>query len=248
MTDILYKNPPITEAVIGINFTSPLSEKELAAFNQKLGRIYPDQQVIPNVSFTFDINENNFTSPNTQTTTEDSYRLSRDNSTQITILTRAAFLLSQLAPYQGWDSISNRFAEAWAIKTRAIGFKEIARVGMRYINRIDIPLKDDVIVNEDYLNIYPYLPKSLGNMNAYAIQASLPLDKIACNLTINSAVVSSPIIGHLSFVIDIDISTVGNTPQSDDDIFKLLNEIRLEKNRVFEECITDNARKLFNHE
>lgn len=246
MTDIVYKNPPITEAVIGIYFKFPLSEEELSSFNQKLSRLYQNQQVMPNVNVALEINENTINNP--IITQVNSYRLSRDNSTQIILLSKEAFVLSQLAPYKGWDDLYQRFTEAWAIKTRAVGFQEIGRVGVRYINRIDIPIENDNIEYENYLNIYPAAPKSLGNLNAYAIQVALPIQKIGCNLNINSAVVSSPIIGHLSFVLDLDIFKLSDVPQSDKDLCSLLNEIHVEKNRVFEDCITDNARKLFNHE
>lgn len=243
MSDVIYDRPPITEAVIGINFAAPLSDKELSDFSAKLNKLYPELQVISNYSVVI----TGKTINNHPVAKDDSYRLTRDNSTQIVVLSKSSFLLSQLAPYQGWNNLFDRFVESWSIKTRSLGFKEISRIGVRYINRIDIPIKENQIEYEDYLNVYPFIPKSLGNLNSYAIQVSLPLDKIQCNLLINSAVVNSPMIDHVSFIIDSDISRAKATPQSDEDIFNLLKEIRVEKNIVFEDCITDNARKLFNH-
>jgi uncharacterized protein (TIGR04255 family) len=46
-------------------------------------------------------------------------------------------------------------------------------------------------------------------------------------------------------MLDIDIFMVSNTPQKDDDIYQLLNEIRVKKNETFEACITNRARELF---
>ena len=34
-------------------------------------------------------------------------------------------------------------------------------------------------------------------------------------------------------------------PQNDDAVYELINRIRVAKNRVFEACITDRARELF---
>jgi uncharacterized protein (TIGR04255 family) len=57
--------------------------------------------------------------------------------------------------------------------------------------------------------------------------------------------VPSPILNHASFVIDQDIVKEINPPQSDESIYELLNEIRERKNKVFEDCIRDPARELF---
>ena len=78
----------------------------------------------------------------------------------------------------------------------------------------------------------------------YAVQAQLHIADIGCDLTLNSSVVPSPLLGHRSFVIDQDIGK-DNPPQNDDGIYNLLNQIRVTKNRVFEACITDRARELF---
>lgn len=248
MVDIAYKRAPITEAVIGINFSSPLSEKELSTLSRKLSKLYPDEQIIPSLSLKVGIPDNNFENAQTTVVKEDTYRLSRENMTQIIVLSRTSFLFSQLAPYQGWNQFFDSFVNTWAIKAKAIGYKEISRIGVRYINRIDIPYENDLIEYENYLNIYPLVPKSLGALNAYATQINLPITKIGCQLTINSAVVESPIINHRAFVIDLDIFSEVNIPKIDTDIFNLLKQIRLEKNRLFEECITDNTRNLFNRE
>lgn len=249
MTEVLYKRPPITEAVIGINLVNKLDDKSLNSYGQKLIKFYPEKQVISNVSLAVGITDNNYNKPDTKfQVVGNTYRLSSQDMSQIVILSESSLSFSQLAPYQGWDNFFNRFTRDWAIGKNINGFQEVARIGVRYINRIDIPIENDQIEYENYLNIYPFLPKSLGNINAYAIQILLPIEGIDCKLNINSAVVPSPIPNNISFVVDFDIYKDENPPQSDEDIFNLINQIRIEKNRIFEECITDNARKLFNRE
>jgi uncharacterized protein (TIGR04255 family) len=83
-------------------------------------------------------------------------------------------------------------------------------------------------------------------LDAYAVQAVLPLADIGCKLTLNSAAVPSPILDHSSFLFDQDIAREIDPPQSDEAIYDLLNEIRVQKNKFFEACITDRARALFN--
>jgi len=77
------------------------------------------------------------------------------------------------------------------------------------------------------------------------VQAVLPVVDIGCKLTLNSAAVPAPILDHASFVIDQDIAKEVDPPQSDEAIYELLNQIRVRKNNVFEACISNRARELF---
>lgn len=248
MSEIKYISPPITEAVIGINFTTPLDDETLKSLSQKLTKFYPEQQVISNVSFALDISNNNLASPNMETQKEDSFRLATPDQTQIVVLSKSNFLFSQLAPYQGWDKFFKRFTRDWVFIKRNTGFRELSRLGVRYLNRLDLPVVNNIVEYEKFLNVYPLLPKSLETVIGYAIQIAIPLAKIGCNLNINSGGVPSPLLNHISILVDLDISKDQALPQKDTDIFELLNLIRDEKNRIFEECITQSSRKLFNHE
>jgi uncharacterized protein (TIGR04255 family) len=155
-------------------------------------------------------------------------------------------VISQLAPYPGWDGFFRRFVRDWTIWKKSAGYRKVGRVGVRYINRIDIPLAGRPVIEEtEFLNVYPHIPKELGPTNAYGVQAVLPILDINCRLTLNSSVVPSPLLNHVSFIIDQDIAKEVDTPQSDENLYELLNAIRLKKNEIFEACITDRARELF---
>jgi len=47
-------------------------------------------------------------------------------------------------------------------------------------------------------------------------------------------------------MFDQDLYKENNIPQNDDGLYNLLNQIHVKKNAVFEACITDRARELFN--
>jgi uncharacterized protein (TIGR04255 family) len=131
---------------------------------------------------------------------------------------------------------------------KTAGPTELARIGVRYINRIDVPLDGTGQIRvEKYLRISPQLPDDLGEpMSNYAMQVVLPLGSDNCNLVLNSSSVPSPLVGFASFVLDVDVFRETNLPGTDDELWALLNKIRDHKNRVFEGCITDSARAIFN--
>src|SRR6202007_3259742 len=84
-------------------------------------------------------------------------RLSTEDQTQIVLAWPAQFVFSQLAPYPGWDVFFERFRRDWGLWKRTLGYRKITRIGVRYINRIDIPAAiTPIIQQEDYLNIYPH--------------------------------------------------------------------------------------------
>ena len=68
---------------------------------------------------------------------------------------------------------------------------------------------------------------------------------IRCILTLNTSSAPSPLLGHAAIIVDIDIAREGDAPQNDEEIYALLNEIRVKKNDIFEACITPRARELF---
>ena len=153
--------------------------------------------------------------------------------------------VAQLAPYPGWEVFFPRFVRDWEAWKREAGYRQIIRVGVRFINRIDIPIVSGLIEEAEYLSVYPKLPDSLGPVTGYGVQAQLPMQDIGCNLTINSAAVPSPMLEHGSILLDLDIAKEVNPPQKDEEIFELLGRIRIKKNEIFEACITRKAKELF---
>jgi uncharacterized protein (TIGR04255 family) len=105
----------------------------------------------------------------------------------------------------------------------------------------------DLIDIDDYLNLSPRLPETPGEpMTAYAMQIVRPLGMDECHLILNSSSVPSPLVGYSSFALDLDIFRETKLPMRDDELWALIDKIREHKNRVFESCITDRARTLFN--
>lgn len=244
-TEVVYARPPITEAVIGVTFSSQMDSTQLASVTNAFQKNYPHKQDVTTFDFSLEFNTKDAGSNKANLKPTLGHRLSTDDQTQLIVLWPNSFTLSQLAPYQGWGNFIERFERDWGALKRILGFQQISRIGVRYINRIDIPATADVVEHEQFLNIYPKMPGILDPLDAYAIQASVTLKDINCQLTINTASVPSPILGHVSFVIDTDIFSEQSPPQSDTDLIELLNNIRAKKNQVFEACISQPARSLF---
>jgi uncharacterized protein (TIGR04255 family) len=239
-----YKRPPITEAVIGVQFAAPIAADELRKISIRYNHSYPGEQQVKNIG----VHVTNFPGRKPSVTNVQEtigYRRATDDATEIVLFTPNMLIVSQLAPYPGWEMFFGRFVRDWTLWKREMGFHKISRLGVRYINRVDIPNGEIFVEHEKYLNIYVQLPDVLGPTSSYAAQVVLPIKDLDSQLTINTGIMPSPLLNHTSFLIDIDIGRAQDVPQRDEDVFAFLTTIRDRKNMAFEACITDQARELF---
>jgi len=238
-----YKQPPITEAVIEIRFAAPIDAPRLAEISSDLRAQYPYEQQVTDLRVQLYFVPQ--ATPTAGTIERPGHRLSSLDQTQILLLWPENFIVSQLAPYPGWDEFFERFRRDWSKWKRLIGYQTISRIGVRYINRIDIPFSGPLVEYEQYINVYPHLPEVFTNVRGYGVQAQVQLADMDCILTLNSLSVPSPLLGHAAFIVDLDIANEVKPPQNDESLYELLNRIRLKKNEIFESCITPRARELF---
>ena len=241
-----YSSPPITEAVIGITFETPSSDKDISAAAKKLSSHYGKSDDIKDINVTVNNQAGKNTKPKINyTENEIGKRLSSEDMTHIIVVRPSTLTVSRLAPYAGWDDFFAQFKRDWSIWRRIAGFKKITRIGLRYINRLDIPINGPKIEENEYLNFYPKVPDNFPLIQNYKVNSVAIYEDIGCLLQLNSAVVESPLLNHISFIVDIDLIRQHDLPTKDELIYKLLHTMRDRKNEIFESCITDKARVLF---
>jgi uncharacterized protein (TIGR04255 family) len=237
-----YLHPPIAEAAIEIRISNPLSAKDLEKIVTKLKKLYPNSHSINGL----DIN----LGPNAAVVnqTQTGFRLVSDDQADIVILYPQSLVVARLAPYPGWSAIQDRVVSAWKIWKIVAKTRTISRVGIRYINRIDIPVDDTGKIEiEDYLTLYPTAPDlSDAPMSHYLIQFTKPTSLHLWSTTITSTIQPSPLVKTLSLLLDIDVFRTEDIPLNDDNLWLMLAEARNLKNDIFHQCITSKAAELFN--
>ena len=240
---MLYARAPITEAVVELRFATTFPQTKVEAAGRRLRDeyFYLDPESI--VQFKLE--------PATKKAEPSSswlgVKLSSLDRTDSVFFRQNTFMCSRLAPYTGWDVFFARTVRAWEVWRKSAGHTALSRIGVRYVNRIDVPIENRALVRlEDYLNVFPKSPDDLGGpLSAYAMQVVRPLDVDDCVLALNTATVAPPLIGFASFALDIDVFREANLPQRDDDLWDIVTRMRGHKNRIFESCITHRARALF---
>ncbi len=244
-----YTRPPITEAVIEIVFAGEVKNDVVNKVSKKFKKYYTNDIPVTQYDVRVDVQPSTAGGATANLKKEKKgQRLSTSDETEILVIWPNSISVSQIAPYKGWDIFHKRFARDFKLLKKEVGIREIKRIGVRYINRIDIPAVEPIVEHEEYINIFPKLPDNLTPLTAYMVQAELQLLDVGANLRINSSAVPSPIADHASFVIDLDFYRIHDMPSSDKKLNEYLNLIREKKNEIFESLVKDKARGLFKNE
>lgn len=159
---------------------------------------------------------------------------------------RDGFIFSRLAPYQDWKSLLDNSIYLWHIFMDMAQPVGINRIGLRYINRIELPQGESIF--EQYINPAPEPPKGLalpfyGYMHHDTL--AVPGHPYAVNLIRTIQQPQSSGSGGIGLIIDIDVFTVQSFEYDEACIIRTLNEMRWVKNKAFFGSITDKALELF---
>lgn len=153
------------------------------------------------------------------------------------------FTFSRLAPYQTWEQLRNEARTLWESYRQVVGVLPVVRVGLRYVNQLDIPMPMRDF--RDFIRLYPEVSSDLPQQLAgFFVQVQIPQDDLGAMLILNEAMVPPPRPDVASVVLDIDVFKPGLKLESDDEVWDVLEKLRLRKNLIFEGCITNNMREL----
>lgn len=236
-----YAHPPITEAVIEVRFRAPVSRSLVDKVARKFRNTYPRQEQLLQLELKVSSTPEAVAQP-------DGYKLTSEDGADLVLVKPGSISTSRLAPYLGWDAFIARAKENWDVWKRVVDWREVSRVGVRFLNRIDIPmsLSPEKLEVDDYFSISVQLPEKSMMFDHYALQISLPQDD-GVRIVVNAAtVVPSPLVDHYSFLLDLDFSKDSELPLREDVLWEFIDSLRRRKNEMFERFITDNTRALFN--
>jgi uncharacterized protein (TIGR04255 family) len=244
MSSSPYRRPPITEAVLELRLADLLEIDQVEKIKDRLAGDYPIlPQTLQNISIIAGLGDQHRSQVEFG-----GYRLSSAEANDIVVMGRGHISTSRLAPYTNWEEFTGLAKRNWAIWRKVAGWHEVARVGVRYINRIDVPNPEEKSIPiDDYLIFRPVFPPFEGfkGVDTFAINGVAAIANTPFKAILNAGSTPSPMVRTTSFLLDIDISQEGNLPRNDDGLWTLIDQIRIHKNRIFEASVTDRSRKLF---
>jgi uncharacterized protein (TIGR04255 family) len=153
------------------------------------------------------------------------------------------FTFSRLAPYQSWELLRKEAKMLWESYRQIVGALPVVRVGLRYVNQLDLPMPMRDF--RDFIRLYPEVSADLAqHLAGFFVQVQIPQEDLGAMLILNEALVPPSGPNVASVVLDIDVFKQGIKLESDDELWNMLEDLRLRKNLIFEGCITNNMREL----
>jgi uncharacterized protein (TIGR04255 family) len=237
-----YKNASLVEAVCESRLSQD-TNWDLTVPGRFYERVkdtvpYREQRVVPE----FDLSQGPQVLQQTIRASERVLMISEDRKTVIQLGPRV-LAINVLQPYPSWPDFKARIEKAWNHLRELVQPRGLERIGLRYINRVDFGVPD--VRLEDYFDLYPFvgsrLPQRLASfvvMTEFAYHDNR--DRLRAQLMPGVAGQGKP-----SIYLDLDYFTIGPGKVEVPDVLTWVQEAHLRVEEVFEGCITDRLRAMF---
>jgi uncharacterized protein (TIGR04255 family) len=236
-----YPRPPIIEAVIEVRFEGLFTPREMERVRDRFKRDFPSIEETRNIRVEV------LVKGVAGTATPAGFRMTAKNAVDVILINESAIATVRKGPYDKWEELRKISESNFDTFTKVIGRRRVIRLGVRFVNRIDIP--NPRIYGRDlseFIKIGVALPEGIAQgIGQYSLALNFIENTTGARVFIQSAVVDAALIDYTSISLDIDASWDSDIPQRIDEMWKFTERLRDAKNAVFESCITEKLRELF---
>jgi uncharacterized protein (TIGR04255 family) len=239
----ILRHPPIVEGLLDIQFDALTSDR--LSEIETLGQQFPDyptknprMSVIGNVQLAAGTSEGSFTHNII------GYQFWNTTRTRVVQVRLDGITISLLAPYTKFEDLQHEAQRVWSVFTAAIGRPKIKRLGVRYINRLELPLPLESF--NQFLNTVPELAPGIPQgLSHYSMRLTIPDTETA-----STAIVTQVMEGHhedaasLPLLFDIDVFHALDDDVPDEMLWSIVAELRQYKNRIFFNSITPELERM----
>lgn len=240
-----YPRPPILECVLELRFADSAGPKFVDRISRRIGSNYETTKIEQLVNVQVEIIDGgvstNSSDPKPLT------RMTTNDEADICSVDADKIFWARLAPYEGWEPFEARFERDISDAARDLGGRRVKRIGLRYQNRIDVPVEGDerLCHHENYLTARLSLPALLEPTNGFEWMIAKVFPDLGLSANIRSGSIEPVIPGMGAFLLDIDVAMEVDQLFSKLDLRAHLRKMRELKNEIFESSISDLARETF---
>ena len=159
---------------------------------------------------------------------------------------------SKIHPYDTWETFLPEAKSNWNRYKKATNSdtNSVTRVAVRYINRLCVPINDYIVV-QDYLRNAPETPDEANRpaIDEFLCRMVLPIPEIdgkAVLISTMGDIVKNEDGEFLPLILDIDVFHMvhENVPESEKQMWSIINRMRDVKNEMFFNVMTPEALEL----
>ncbi len=237
-----YSNPPLQEAVFEIRFP-PESEWDIAIpglIYQLVRDEYPERGQRRVREIEMRLGPEGFTEE--LLVTERAEFTTGDGRAGVQVGPRL-LTVNCLSPYPGWREFRRRIQTLLDALRETTGLGEVESLTLRYLNLIRIP--GERVDFRDYFAIFPHFGRSLpATPESFILGCELAFGEgeDACRIELSDAAGEE---GVCAYVLDLDYFLDQSVGTTMDRTMEWVDRAHGHLLSVFEGCITDRARKLF---
>jgi uncharacterized protein (TIGR04255 family) len=156
------------------------------------------------------------------------------------------FSFNRLAPYSNLDDYLSEIARTWRLYVELVSPVQIRVIRLRYINRILVPLTANAVDLDEFLKNAPRLPDedSLALSGFFSQQAAV---EKGTGHQVNLVLTTQPPVSEkLPVILDITVASQSTADPADwPKVMPVIGSLRILKNRIFFNTLTDKCIELF---
>lgn len=240
----LYTNPPLIEAVCEFQFepNQPWDWTIPGLVYNKVGKEFPKKKQQNIVEMAARIEKDEVT-PSIKGGMGRMQFL-RDDETALIQVGPNLFVVNQLRPYPTWEKYREMINNNLAIYCEVANPKALKRIGLRYINRLEIPEAEVRI--EDYILAVPTIPEPIPQVFATWVQrVEIPFVDSNGMMVMQSGLMKHEEPNKIVFLLDLDFITLDIREIKIENAADWLERAHDAVEKTFEACITGKSRALF---
>ena len=241
-----YDNPPVVEAAARFHWNEPMpwNLTTPGRLFERIKEDYPAEPQFQNsVQAELGLTDGEG-APNLQVTTgPQRVVFGNEDRTRLLIVGATDLSVHGLRPYEGWESLEERLFSAFRSLKDFVPNELITQLGLRYINRIEIP--DSSIEIGEYMTISFSMPDGWpARISAFLDRAEFVYPDGDSRISFTWATTESEP-GGSAFIVDLDLVRDLKEPTSVDEARAAISELKARETAAFESLIQDRLRGLF---
>ncbi len=246
-----FPNPPIAEALIDIRATlhKEITLETVASFVEEVKDRFPQKEEKFHWEAQLELKPRELPSISGHPVagTVEGYLFRSSDNTKVVQSRLDGFTFNKLKPYENWNVFSNEARELWNHYIKIVKPKNVTRLALHYINRIEIPLPIKDL--KDYIltvpEIAPGIPDTLAN---FVMRLTIENKELECHAIITETIEPQELKDEHPFVpliFDIDVYKILALDPMDEEIWNIMMNLRKFKNEIFFKSLTDKTKRLF---
>jgi len=236
------QNAPIVEAVIDFRVVrqEQVSSETFASLGSSIGEKYAKPTSIQSLYARFGVDNGKVLEP-WQMQTELGYRY--QTATEIAQFRVDGFTFSQIEPYTKWEEVFDEAFRLWKVYVDAAKPREVSRVAVRYINRMQLAAVKDL---GEYMVAPPRLPEPIPQtIREFLTRIYVRDDKRNASAVIVEAIEPQMDPNTISLLLDIDAFREVTLAPDDPGLPAVFGELRQLKNEIFFASITETTARIY---